>query len=309
MRLVKLILEPVIEGVPGVPSVYEEADMLRARFGDNAFNEVVENKWREEAGMRDTMAAAVMAAIPVLGLSAGTIKELFWILRSVALVAVLSGYDVTDPETRALMLTCAFPESANDGEQTDGKTDTFMSDVAWSVARVSSGVLGGRPGLMLWDAGFNVWERRNEASKESNRAAIRIAVKVFAPVSRTQNLWWLVLYAVFTLLPVALSLTRFVMQHVIPKLQSQINISGHQATGIFGIWTVVVVPSTLWIRRHKGIFYDNLTSCVFIGHSLLPFMAMLLATLEIFRGVFELVWCARSSEATISLTCCRQRPG
>ena len=27
---------------------------------------------------------------------------------------------------------CAFPESANDGEQTDGKTDTFMSDVAWS---------------------------------------------------------------------------------------------------------------------------------------------------------------------------------
>ena len=27
---------------------------------------------------------------------------------------------------------CAFPESADDGEQTDGKTDTFMSDVAWS---------------------------------------------------------------------------------------------------------------------------------------------------------------------------------
>ena len=34
------------------------------------------------------------------------------------------------------------------------------------------------------------------------RPAQVVLGQVFAPVSRTQNLWWLVLYAVFTLLPV-----------------------------------------------------------------------------------------------------------
>lgn len=297
-----------------IPSIAVQAKELEETHGSKEAALRVAVQLEDDATWRTKLPDFLIQQVPVVGCSTVLLKELWKNIRRCALIAQLYGHDTRDPEAQALILTCLVPTSSAKGsgsaaapevEEAVANSRKVVMLVSRALAKETfvraTGLKSAQHVVSLLESAGQLIAGSSAPPDSDKSDALpfsddvenpgpaQVALVLFRPQHMEERPVVVLAYLCLWLLPICVSVARFVAAKLLPLLAQRIQMELPVA-GVAGFLIAMQVAGILcvvWVQQNLENFVSIPATLVFVIYAVIPATSVYLATRSVLQGALE----------------------